>query len=220
MSMMGPMWGGGGFMNPGTRAVKRGHDQNSKPLPKGLIKRVWRTFARPYRGRLILLVILISLTAALSVLPARLVGFIVDTITDPPPNAMQIVTGLALAMIALSLGTAGLSVAQRYVSSWIGEELIYDLRARLYDHVQRMPLAFFTRTQTGALISRLNNDVIGAQRALDRHVRHARGERRAGRRGGRAHARASSWRLTLLTLSVLPALRARWPRAWAASSRR
>src|SRR5206468_6801736 len=71
--------------------------------------------------------------------------------------------GLAL---ALALADAGLSVAQRWWSARIGEGLIFELRSALFDHVQRMPLAFFTRTQTGALISRMNNDVVGAQQAV------------------------------------------------------
>ena len=73
---------------------------------------------------------------------------------------------LALVMIGAAVGEAALSLLERWWSSRIGEGLIYDLRVRLFDHVQRMPMGFFTRTQTGALISRLNNDVIGAQRAF------------------------------------------------------
>jgi ATP-binding cassette subfamily B protein len=105
--------------------------------------------------------------------------------------------------VAVALGTAGLSLLQRWASASVGERLIFDLRSALYDHVQRMPLAFFTRTQTGALISRLNNDVVGAQRAL------------TGTFGTLASNFVQvvaalvvmalyDWRLTLLTLVVLP----------------
>src|SRR3546814_3618825 len=68
--------------------------------------------------------------------------------------------------IAAAVADAGLSLVERWLSARIGEGLIYDLRVRVFDHVQRLPVAFFTRAQTGALVSRLNNDVIGAQRAL------------------------------------------------------
>ena len=98
-----------------------------------------------------------------------------------------------------------LSLLQRYLSSRVGEGLIYDLRVALFDHVQRMPLAFFTRTQTGALQSRLNNDVIGAQQAVTTTL-------------GTVVSNVINlavvltimlrleWRLTLLTLIVLPAV--------------
>ena len=86
----------------------------------------------------------------------------------------------------------------------IGEGLIYDLRVALFDHVQRMPLAFFTRTQTGALVSRLNNDVIGAQRARHRDPRRGRVERRRAWPRRVVAMLALEWRLTLLALSLLP----------------
>jgi ATP-binding cassette subfamily B protein len=73
---------------------------------------------------------------------------------------------LALLVVAAAVGSALLGLGERYWSARIGEGLIFDLRTQLYDHVQRLPLGFFTRTQTGSLVSRLNNDVIGAQRAF------------------------------------------------------
>jgi ATP-binding cassette subfamily B protein len=73
---------------------------------------------------------------------------------------------LALVVAVLAVAGAALSLAQRYVSSRIGEGLVYDMRSQLFSHVQRMPIAFFVRTQTGALVSRLNNDVQGAQEAF------------------------------------------------------
>ena len=78
----------------------------------------------------------------------------------------RVVTTTALLMAALAILDAGLGLVSRWYSSRIGEGLIFDLRVKLFDHVQRMPIAFFTRTQTGALVSRMNNDVIGAQQAL------------------------------------------------------
>src|SRR5690606_6726743 len=77
-----------------------------------------------------------------------------------------VVTTTAVLIALLAVAAAGVSLVSRLFSSRIGEGLIYELRTQVYDHVQRMPVAFFTRTQTGALVSRLNNDVIGAQQAF------------------------------------------------------
>ena len=77
-----------------------------------------------------------------------------------------LVIGLAILVAVLALFDAGLALTERRISAYIGESLIYDMRAKVFRHIQRMPLAFFTRTQTGALVSRLNNDVIGAQQAF------------------------------------------------------
>lgn len=198
-------------MLPGTSRVRGGQDgDRDVGLRSGLIGRVWRTFAKPYRKRLLLLLLLIAITASLTVVPAKLIGLIVDTLTAATGEpslaadaARQRVTWLAVGLIAVAVATGALSVAQRYLSSWVGEHLIHDLRRALFDHVQRMPLAFFTRTQTGALISRLNNDVVGAQSAL------------TGTFGTLVSNTVQvivavgvmltiSWRLTLLTLVVLP----------------
>ena len=73
---------------------------------------------------------------------------------------------LALLVGVLALADAGLTLGQRWVSARIGEGLIFDMRAKVFAHIQQMPIAFFTRTQTGALVSRLNNDVLGAQQAF------------------------------------------------------
>ncbi len=201
---MGPGLGGGRGMRPGTSLVRNGQDPaTTQRLPKGLIRRVWRQFARPYRGKLVQLLVAISAASALVVVPALLIQPIVNAISSQPPGAARIVTVYALALFGVAIAASAFSLWQRYLSSWIGEQLIFDLRRMLYDHVQRMPLAFFTRTQTGALISRLNNDVIGAQRALTGTF-------------GTLTANivqvvaavgtmfAIEWRLTLLTLSVLP----------------
>jgi ATP-binding cassette, subfamily B, bacterial len=201
---MGPSLGGGRPMLPGTGLVRRGQDPASaQRLPKGLVRRVWCDVARPYSGKLAQLLTAISIASALSVLPAWLIKPIVDALTRQPPDAAAIVTRYGVALFVVAVVTAAFSLWQRYVSSWVGEMLIYDLRQRLYDHVQRMPLAFFTRTQTGALISRLNNDVIGAQRAL------------TGTFGTLAANVVQvvvavgamvviDWRLTVMTLAVLP----------------
>ncbi len=173
-----PNLGGGSGMRPGTGRVRSGTDvPRGTRLPKGLIGRVWREFARPYRWRLLLLVIAIGGASALTVLPARVIGEIVEVLEQvgglEGAQRAQVAAGatgrldvLVILLVVLALGAAGFSLWQRYLSATIGERLIYDLRRQVFDHVQRLPVAFFTRTQTGALISRLNNDVIGAQRAL------------------------------------------------------
>ena len=173
-----PNLGGGSGMRPGTGQVRAGIDlPRGTRLPKGLVGRVWREFARPYRWRLLVLVLAIGGASALTVLPARVIGEIVEVLEQvgglEGPERAQVAAGatgrldvLVVMLVVLAVGAAGFSLWQRYLSASIGERLIYDLRRQVFDHVQRLPLAFFTRTQTGALISRLNNDVIGAQRAL------------------------------------------------------
>jgi ATP-binding cassette subfamily B protein len=139
------------------------HELKGASLSKGLVRRVWR-FARPYRPRVAAFLGVIIASALLAVGPPLLIRRIVDQAI--PNKDLDLITVLGLGMVGIAFGLAGLSLLERWLSSTIGEGLIYDLRAALFDHVQRMPLAFFTRTQTGALISRLNNDVIGAQRAI------------------------------------------------------
>jgi ATP-binding cassette subfamily B protein len=95
-----------------------------------------------------------------------LAGWVVNAITGGGPEAGATVVRLALFIAGLAVVDALLSLAQRWYSARIGEGIILDLRTQVFDHVQRMPLQFFTRTQTGALVSRLNNDVMGAQRAF------------------------------------------------------
>lgn len=140
----------------------RGDAANVK-LPKGLIKRVY-LFAKPYRARLVLLMAIILGMSGLAVLNPLIIKTIID---DALPNRdLGLLTQLSLAMVGLAALTGLVAVGMRYLTSSIGEGLIYDLRVSLFSHVQRLPIAFFTRTQTGALMSRLNTDVIGAQRAV------------------------------------------------------
>jgi ATP-binding cassette, subfamily B, bacterial len=132
-------------------------------VQKGLIRRVWR-FARAYRPMLAGFLATIVLAAVVDIVPPFLIRRIIDdAIPSEDRRAVAVLAGL---MIVAALAEAALSLGERLWSSKIGEGLIYDLRVALFDHVQRMPLGFFTRTQTGALVSRMNNDVIGAQRAI------------------------------------------------------
>jgi ATP-binding cassette subfamily B protein len=133
-------------------------------LGDGVVRRVLREFARPFRALLVGFVGTIVLEAILDLGPPLLFRQILDVAI--PEHNTALLNALAIVVVVLALLGAVLSFVERYCSSKIGEGLIFDLRVRLFDHVQRMPIAFFTRTQTGALITRLNNDVLGAQRAL------------------------------------------------------
>jgi ATP-binding cassette subfamily B protein len=135
----------------------------TKPLPPGTWRRVLR-FARPYRRELLVFLLIIVADALIGVVTPILAGRVINQITGHA--ALKVVVDLALVIAGLAVVDAGLSFAQRWYSARIGEGLIYDMRTAVFDHVQRMPLAFFTRTQTGALVSRLNNDVLGAQQAF------------------------------------------------------
>ena len=135
----------------------------SAALSPGLVRRVW-AFAHRYRSRTFGFLAIVVVQSFLGLAPPLVIKAIID---DAVPTADRgLVTVLAGIMVAVAFLNAGLSMVERWLSSTIGEGLIYDLRSALFDHVQRQPIAFFTRTQTGALVSRLNNDVIGAQRAV------------------------------------------------------
>jgi len=134
-----------------------------KQLPPGIWRRVFG-FARPYRRELTIFLAIIVADALIAVITPVLAGRVVNQITGRA--SVRVVVDLALVIAGLAVFDAGLSFAQRWYSARIGEGLIYDMRTAVFDHVQRMPLAFFTRAQTGALVSRLNNDVLGAQQAF------------------------------------------------------
>lgn len=125
--------------------------------------RVWR-FAQPYRWMVAGFLLATIGQAVLGLVPPILFGRIIDDVI--PNEDRGLLTLYAVLIVGSAIVSAVLSLVERYWSSIIGEGVIYDLRSALFDHVQRMPLAFFTRTQTGTLTNRLNNDVIGAQRAL------------------------------------------------------
>jgi len=132
-------------------------------LSRTVLRRVWR-FATPYRTFLAGFLAVIVASSLLSLVPPLLFREILD---DAIPNADRgLLHVLAAFIVAAAVSDALLALGERYLSSRIGEGIIYDLRVSLFDHVQRLPMSFFTRAQTGALTSRLNNDVLGAQRAV------------------------------------------------------
>jgi len=138
-----------------------------RKLAPGTVRRIAR-FAAPYKRWLGVFLVLILFDAVITVLNPLILKQIIDKGVAPgaPKGDPALVVRLALLVAALAVVDAGINLVQRWYSARIGEGLIYDMRSKVYDHVQRMPIAFFTRTQTGALISRLNNDVLGAQQAF------------------------------------------------------
>ena len=139
----------------------RGGDLRSL-VDRRLLSRIWRFSGRHHR-RLGLFVAVSVVSALLGLATPLLAGRVVDEIGT---GAGGVVVLLAVVIAAVAVAEAGVSLVTRWLSSTIGEGLILDLRTAVFDHVQRMPVAFFTRTRTGALVSRLGNDVMGAQRAF------------------------------------------------------
>ncbi|HEX9466901.1 MAG TPA: ABC transporter ATP-binding protein [Acidimicrobiia bacterium] len=172
-----------------------------KRIERALLRRVL-ALARPYRKLLIGFVLAVVLASIVGALPPLLLRALIDTAI--PDKDRQLVAYLALGAVVLAIVNALLQLIQRYYSARVGEGLIFDMRTALFDHVQRLPISFFTRTQTGALMSRMNNDVIGAQQAVTNTL-------------GTVFSNVISlavtlsfmlaleWRLTLLTLAILPA---------------
>ena len=139
----------------------RGGDLRSLADPR-LLGQIWRFAARHHR-RLGVFVAVSVVSALLGLATPLLAGKVVDEIGR---GALGVVVALAGVIAAVAVAEAGISQVTRWLSSTIGEGLILDLRTAVFDHVQRMPLAFFSRTRTGALVQRLNGDVLGAQQAF------------------------------------------------------
>jgi ATP-binding cassette subfamily B protein len=180
-----------------------GHDAaavKGKKFGRAVLGRVWG-FARPYRARILGYLATVIAGSLAGLVTPLVVRSLLDVAI--PEGNRGFVNVLALLLVASALGEAALSLTGRWLSARIGEGLIYDLRVTLYDHVQRMPVAFFTNSQTGTLISRLNNDVVGAQSAVTSTL-------------GTVVSNAVTfvatfgamlvleWRLTLLALAILP----------------
>lgn len=172
----------------------------SRRLDRKVVRRAWGLTGQ-HRRRLAGFLVVVVIASTLGALPPQLIRIAVDdAIPNQDTNLLWLVF---IGFITIALLTGALSLVERYLSSSIGERFIHDLRVLLFTHVQRMPIAFFTRTQTGALITRLNNDVIGAQRAL------------TGTLGGIVNNAISAtvtiiamlildWHVTLLSLALLP----------------
>jgi ATP-binding cassette, subfamily B, bacterial len=191
-SGMGPVW----------RHLRTDRSITEQRLAKDTVRRV-AAFAKPHRGLIAVFLVLTVIDAALVVVTPLLVKHLVDDGILKQNGSVVTMTALAIAGVALV--DAALAVGQGYLSSRIGEGLIYDLRTSVFAHVQRMSVAFFTRAQTGALVSRLNNDVIGAQRAFTSTLSSTVSNSISVVVVGIAML-ALSWQVTLLCLALFPFL--------------
>jgi ATP-binding cassette subfamily B protein len=172
----------------------------SHRLAPGTIRRILG-FARPYRAAIGVFLALIVLDALASAATPLLYRAIIDQgIAD---ERTGLVVALAAVVGGLAVVSAGLGLAQRWCSARIGEGLIYDLRTQVFDHVQRMPIGFFSRAQTGALVTRLNSDVQGAQQAFTSTLSNVVGNVVAVVTTLAAMF-VLSWQITLLALALLP----------------
>jgi ATP-binding cassette subfamily B protein len=191
-------------MNPGAMGASRWYRRDDIPsdtrLAAGTVKRVW-AFARPYRRQIAAFLAVIGISAVLGAATPLLVRSLIDTAI--PQRDFGLINLIALGAVSIALLDAVFNVTQRWLTARVGEGLIFDLRAALFDHVQRQPLAFFTHTQTGALVSRLNNDVVGAQRALTGTLGSVTSD--VVVLGSTLGVMIGlEWRLTLLALALLP----------------
>ncbi|RLE04438.1 MAG: ABC transporter ATP-binding protein [Bacteroidetes bacterium] len=190
-----------GFHGGGWFSYIRYDDQNEKPgINKKLISRVWE-YARPYRFQVATLLISILFISGISLISPLLYRDLIDNAI--PNRDFGRLNWLALGMIAIPLLNGLIGVWQRRLNSSIGEGVIYDLRRNLYSHLQRMSLRFFTGTRTGELMSRLNNDVIGAQRAISNTLVTIISNV-VTLAATLIIMIALEWRLTLLGLAILP----------------
>ena len=158
---------GPGPGGPGLQQMMHGFDADEsitkQQLKRGTLRRIAR-YARPYRWDLVVFVVAAALDAVITVMIPILLGVVIDR--GVLPQRMDIVLWLAALVAGLAIFDAAVNFVQRWYTARVGEGLIFDLRTQVFSHVQKQPIAFFTRAQTGSLVSRLNGDVIGAQQAM------------------------------------------------------
>ncbi len=152
-------FGGGGWWS----YIRHDPARDKPTVSRALLRRV-AIYARPYKGRIAFMLVTIIGISLLSIIPPLLYRTLIDVII--PNKDLASLNWLVLGMVAVPLFSGLLGVLQRYFSSQIGEGVIFDLRCALFRHLQSMSLRFFTNTRTGELMSRLNNDVVGSQRAI------------------------------------------------------
>jgi len=182
------------------RSYSRDRDLPRKPLAKGTARRIMR-YARPYKRQIAVFLATTVAGAASAAAVPLLLKFVIDS--GVTPGRRDLVVWGAVAVAALAVLDAILGLVGRWASARVGEGLIYDLRTEVFDHVQRQPIAFFTRTQTGSLVTRLNSDVIGAQRAITSTLSQV-----VSNAVTLALALAAmlvlSWQITVLLLALMP----------------
>jgi ATP-binding cassette, subfamily B, bacterial len=191
-SGMGPVW----------RHMRTDRSAAQTKLRRETVRRVL-AFARPHKAQIALFLVLTVVDAALVVVSPLLIQRIVDDGISEGDTRLVVLLAMGMALVAVF--EAVLTVLSGVISARIGEGLILDLRSNVFAHVQRLGLAFFTRTQTGALVSRLNNDVIGAQRAFTSTLSSTVSNSIAVLVVGAAML-ALSWKVTLLALLLFPVL--------------
>ncbi len=203
MSGMHPGMGGGQF-----RSFRQDASVRGTRLRSGTFRRVLE-FARPYRGRLSAFLAIIAVDAALGAVTPLLYRAIIDD--GISAGRRDLVIWFSVAVGVVSLASGALVLVQRWLSASIGEGLILDLRTSVFDHVQSMPLAFFSRTRTGALVQRLNGDVLGAQQAFTSTLQNVVSNVLTVV-FVLAAMFTMSWQLTLVSLALVPAfiVPARW----------
>ncbi len=189
------MHGGGWFAY-----IQHDKEQDQPEISRELLLRVWK-FAQPYWGSVSGLLVTILLISGLSLISPLLYRNLIDYAI--PSGDITRLNWLALGMIGIPILNGVIGVWQRMLNSQIGEGVIFDLRSALYAHLQRMSLRFFTQTRTGELMSRLNNDVIGAQRAIS-NTTVSIVSNTVSLAATLAIMLALEWRLTLLGLAILP----------------
>ena len=205
--------GGGGWN--GLRSFRQDRSVLDHRVKKGTTRRILH-FAVPYRRILAVFIPVVVLDAVVGAINPLILRAIIDKgILD---HTSDLVVGLALVAAAWPSSAPCSRSTQRRISAVIGEGLIFDMRSKVFRHIQRMPLAFFTRTQTGALVSRLNNDVIGAQQAFTTLLSNVVGNLITVVIVLIAMF-ILSWQITLVALVLLPASSSR-PASWAGGSGR
>jgi ATP-binding cassette subfamily B protein len=194
------------------RSFTQDSSVTKRKLAPGTVKRIVK-FAAPYKAWIIILLTFLVIDAALGTVTPLLIREILNQGIGNAKHAARphLVIGIALVIALIAVVDAVLMLTERYYSSRIGEGLIFDMRAKIFGHIQRMPIAFFTRTQTGALISRLNNDVLGAQQAFTGTLSSVVSNL-LGVTFTLAVMFSLSWQITLVSLALLPVfvLPARW----------
>ena len=190
------------------RSMRRGDSARGQKVTAGTTLRILR-FAAPYRRLLLLFLALVTVDAVIGAVSPLILRAIINN--GILAGDAAVVVTLALIVAGLALVDASLSLGERFVSARVGEGLVFDMRTKIFSHIQTMPLAFFTRTQTGALVSRLNNDVLGAQEAFTDVLSSVVGNLISVTLVLIAMF-VLSWQLTLVSLVLLPAfaIPARW----------
>ncbi|RXR22054.1 ABC transporter ATP-binding protein [Oerskovia turbata] len=192
----------------GMRTFRQDSSVAKQRLHRGTVRRIL-AFARPYKAQLAVFLVLIALNAAAGAVTPLLFKSLIDN--GITAGRVDVVVEISLVVAGIALVSGLLSIGERWFSARVGEGLIFDLRTAVFDHVQRMPLAFFSRTRTGALVQRLNGDVLGAQQAFTSTLSNVFSNLLTVV-FVLAAMLSMSWELTLIALALLPVfvLPARW----------